>query len=153
MVGRFLPSSQISGRRMYNTVVSINCMMRKVCCSPTLYRYWEAIIVFKWHKQDLRSIYIPLTGWGLHKFVWKFPREQHKARLIENITENSSLFSLVNTFKKQKKLIFRFYKNESQNTKRFESKLTEICHSRDKTALPISDCLPLKKKNTQKINI
>jgi hypothetical protein len=41
-----LPVFQISGR-MYNTVVSIKCMMLKECRSPTLLRYWETIIVCK----------------------------------------------------------------------------------------------------------
>ncbi len=40
---RFLPSSQISGR-MYNTVVSIKCLMWKVCRSPTLCRSLQPII-------------------------------------------------------------------------------------------------------------
>ncbi len=46
---RFLPSSQITGR-MYNSVVSIKCMMLKVCRSPTLCRYLQTIIEFKWQK-------------------------------------------------------------------------------------------------------
>ena len=31
----------------YNTVVSIKCMRREVCRSPTLCRYWDTIIVLK----------------------------------------------------------------------------------------------------------
>ncbi len=50
---------------------------------PTLYCYWETIIAFKWQKQGSRIRFKPLTGWGQHTFVWKFPREQLKARPIE----------------------------------------------------------------------
>ncbi len=82
MESRFLPSSQISGR-MYNTVVSINCMMWKVCRRPTLFRYLQTIIDFKWQKQDSLSSFRPLTGWGLHRFVWKFQREQLKGKHLE----------------------------------------------------------------------
>ncbi len=38
-----LPSSQIVGT-MYNTVVSIKCMMWKVCRSPTLYSYLKQLL-------------------------------------------------------------------------------------------------------------
>ncbi len=79
---RFFPSFQISGR-MYNTVVWNKCMMLKVCRSPTLCRYWKTIIVCKWLKQGSRSSFRPLTGWGLHQFVWKFRQAQLKARPIE----------------------------------------------------------------------
>ncbi len=44
MESRSLPTFQIS-RRMYNTDVSIRCMMWKVCRSPTLCRYLKTIIV------------------------------------------------------------------------------------------------------------
>ncbi len=70
---RCLPSSQTSGR-MDNTVVSIKCMMWKVCRSPTLCRYLQTIIYFKWHEQGFR----PLRRWGLCRFVWKSQREQLK---------------------------------------------------------------------------
>ncbi len=48
----FLPSSQISGR-MYNTDVSIKCMMWKVFRSPTpcLCRYLQTIFECKWHNR------------------------------------------------------------------------------------------------------
>ncbi len=54
------PSSQISGM-MYNTVVSIKCIMWKVCRSPTLCRYLKTIIDSKWQKQGSLSSFRPLT--------------------------------------------------------------------------------------------
>jgi len=67
--------------------------------APTLYRYWETIIVFKWQKQgSLRSL-MPLTGWGLHQFYWKFPREQLKARPIECYHFQPASFLIGHTFK------------------------------------------------------
>jgi hypothetical protein len=45
-----LPSSQIS-EKMYNTAVSNKFMMLKVSRSPTLCRYLQRIIEYKWHKQ------------------------------------------------------------------------------------------------------
>jgi hypothetical protein len=41
-----LLTSQILGR-MYNTDVSVKCMMGKVCHSPTLCCYLETIILFQ----------------------------------------------------------------------------------------------------------
>ncbi len=40
---------------LYITVVSIKCMMWEVCRSPTLCRYWETIVDFKWHKHGSLS--------------------------------------------------------------------------------------------------
>ncbi len=50
---------------------------------PTLYRYWEPIIYFKLQKQGSLSSFRPLTGWGLHRFLWKSQREYIKGRPIE----------------------------------------------------------------------
>jgi hypothetical protein len=66
--------------RMFNTVVSIKCMMWKVCRIATLCRYWETIIYFKWQTQGSLGSFRPLTGWGLHRFFWNFQREELKAR-------------------------------------------------------------------------
>ncbi len=46
MESRSLPTFQILGR-MYNTAVSIKCMMWKFCHSPTLCRYLKTIIIEK----------------------------------------------------------------------------------------------------------
>ena len=78
-LSRFLPLSQILGR-MYNTDVSIKCMMWKACRrSPSLLEnnYCLQIVQTGFAEQ-----FQALTGWGLHQFVWKFPREQLKARPI-----------------------------------------------------------------------
>ncbi len=62
----------------------VACKFRGFFHKPrTLYRYWETIIDFKWQKQGSLSNSKPLTGLGLHQFVWKFPRDQLKARSIE----------------------------------------------------------------------
>ncbi len=50
---------------------------------PTLYRYWQKIIDFKWQKQGSLSNFRPLTGWGLHWFAWKSQRELLKGRPIK----------------------------------------------------------------------
>ncbi len=92
MMGRFLPSSQISGS-MYYTVLSIKCMMWEVFRSPTLYRYWEIIIDFKWHKHGLLSCFRPLTEWGLYRFFWKSQRRDQS----NDSKFNPPLFSLIIT--------------------------------------------------------
>ncbi len=68
------PNFQISGW-MDNTVVSIKCMMWKVCRSPTLCRYLRTIFDFKRQKQGLLSYFRPLRVWGLCRFVLKSQRE------------------------------------------------------------------------------
>ncbi len=74
MDSRFLPSSRISGK-IYNSVVSNKFMMWKGCCSPTLCRYLQTIIDFKWEKHGSLSSFRPPTGWRLHRFVWKAQRD------------------------------------------------------------------------------
>ncbi len=81
---RFLPSSQTLCR-IYNTVFSVKWEVWKVWRNLTLCRYWETVLDFKWQKLGSQSTFRPLTGWGLHRFFWKF---------------NPPLFSLVNTFKR-----------------------------------------------------
>ncbi len=97
MMFRFLPSFQISGR-MYNTVVSIKCMMWKVCRNPRFYRYLQTIIECKRHKQGSLSSFRPPTGWGLYRFLWRSQREYLKGDLSNITTFNPLLFSLVDTF-------------------------------------------------------
>jgi hypothetical protein len=98
MESRLLPSSQISGKK-YDTVVSVKCMMWKVCRSPTLCRYKYTINYFKWQKQGSLSSFRSLTGWGLHRFVWNLSENSLKGGLSNNNIVNTPLFSLVNTFK------------------------------------------------------
>jgi hypothetical protein len=96
---RLLPSSQISGR-MYNTVVSIKCMMWKACRSPTLCRYLKLIIDFKWQKHgSLRSLGLLQDGACTELFE-NFRENSLKGDLSNDIFVNPPLFSLVNTFKK-----------------------------------------------------
>ncbi len=52
----------------------------KACRSPTLCRYFKAIIDFKWQKQGSLRSFRPLTGWGLHRFVSKFQRELERKK-------------------------------------------------------------------------
>ncbi len=51
---------------------------------PTLYRYWETIIYFKWQKQDMLSSFRPLAGWGLQRFGWKSLREYLSTHLFSH---------------------------------------------------------------------
>ncbi len=72
--------SNIGEEIQYNTVVSAQCMMWKVCrrladTQTDTLPFLEIIIDFKWQKQGPLGIYRPLTGWGLHRFVWKSRRE------------------------------------------------------------------------------
>ncbi len=59
---------------------------------PTLYRR-VTITYFKWQKQGSLRSFRPLTGWGLHKFFWKFQREELKARPIKWYQILTHLFS------------------------------------------------------------
>ncbi len=60
---------------------------------PTLYRYWEPSIYFKWQKQGSLSSFRPITGWGLHRIPWKSQREYLKGRPIECYHFSTHLFS------------------------------------------------------------
>ncbi len=71
---QLLPSSQISGRNIQYRCFFQLSVWCKACRSPTLC-YFKAIIDFKWQKQGSLSSFRPLTGWGLHRFVWKLQRE------------------------------------------------------------------------------
>ncbi len=84
MDSRSSPSFQTSVR-MYNTDVSIKWVMWKVWRSPTLCRYWETIIDFKWQKQGLLS-----------------SEKSLKRDQSSNTKFNPHLFSLVNTFNEPK---------------------------------------------------
>jgi hypothetical protein len=60
---------------------------------PTLYRYWGPIIYFKWQEQGSQSSFRPLTGWGLHRFLWKSQWEYLKGRPIECYHFQPTFFS------------------------------------------------------------
>ncbi len=62
--------SNIGEDVLYITVVSIQCMMWKVCRSPKLCRYLQTIIECKWHKQALLSSFRPPTRWGFIENEW-----------------------------------------------------------------------------------
>ncbi len=95
MKSQFLLSSQISGR-MYNTVVSIKCIMWEVCRSPTLCRYWETIIDFKWHQQGSLSSFRPFTGWACTDSFENLSETSLKGYQSNDTKFNPPLFSLIN---------------------------------------------------------
>ncbi len=59
--------------KIYNTVVSVKCIMWELCRSP-LMSCLKTIMDFKW--QGSLSSFRLLTGWGLHRFVWKSQHEK-----------------------------------------------------------------------------
>ncbi len=68
-------------------------MMWKVRRSPTLCRYWETIVDFKWQKQGSLSSFRPLSGWGLHRFVWKISAWKAERETYRMIPLSTHLFS------------------------------------------------------------
>ncbi len=83
---RFIPSSQISGR-MYNTDVSIKCMMGKTyrSPSPTLCRYRETKLLFADNTNRVRGAVLGLSQVGAC------------TDLFENLSVNSLKGDLSNT--------------------------------------------------------
>ncbi len=93
-----LLSSQISGR-MYNTVVSIQCMIWKFCHSLTLCRCLKTIIDSKWQKQ-VRWVVLGLSQEGACTELFEnFSENSLKGDQSNDTKFNPPLFSLVNTFK------------------------------------------------------
>ena len=98
MDSRILPSSQISVK-IYNSVVSNKFMMWKWCRSPTLCRYLQTIIDFKWQKHG-RWVVLGLPQAGACTDLFEnFSEISLKGDLSNATTFNPPLFSLVNTFK------------------------------------------------------
>jgi hypothetical protein len=60
---QFFPSSQISGR-MFNTVVSVKCMMWKACRSPTLYADIGIQLLFANNRNRVRGAVLGLSQDG-----------------------------------------------------------------------------------------
>ncbi len=65
---------------------------------PTLYRYWETIIYFKWQKQGSLSSFGLLQDGACTDLVENLSVNSLKGDLSNNTTRNPPQFSLVNTF-------------------------------------------------------
>ncbi len=70
---------------VYITVVSVKCLMWKSVSQPDIDAVFGNNYWFQITETPSLSIFWQLTGWGLHRFCWKFQREhlQLKARSIE----------------------------------------------------------------------
>jgi len=95
----FLLTSQIAGR-MYNTNVSIKCMMWKVCRSPTLCHYLQTTIDFKWQKQAPLSCFRPLRNGACTDLSENLSVNCLKGGLV-NATTSNPLFFLVDKYPKR----------------------------------------------------
>ncbi len=97
MDGQFLPSCQTSGRMYIVQYRCFNYDVKSVTQPDTLpllgnnYR-------FQMTETGLAEQFKPLTGRGMHRFFWKFQREELKARQSNYTKFNPPLFSLVSTF-------------------------------------------------------
>ncbi len=80
--GLIFTVSQITGR-MYNTDVTIKCMMWKVCPSQHFSVIGKQLFFANNRNRGSLGSIMPLTGWGLQWFVWKFQQEPLKGRPIE----------------------------------------------------------------------
>ncbi len=89
-------------RCRYNTDVSVKGIMRPLCRSPTLCRYWETVTAFKWQNRNrVRWVILGLSEDGACTDLFEnLSVNSLKRDLSNNTTVNPPLCSLVNTLNK-----------------------------------------------------